>query len=59
MEYSKQYVVDLLHHAGLVQLAEQAARELPDPVDAEQLGAWETRHGIFLDDLISRRGGSP
>lgn len=59
MEYTRQYVVDLLHDAGLLQLAEQSKQELPDPVEAEQLATWETRHGIFLDDLISRRGGGP
>ena len=40
-------MVGLLHHAGLPQLADQAARELPDPVDSEQLEAWESRYGIF------------
>lgn len=59
MEYSRQYMIDLLQHAGLPQLAETAARELPDPVGSEQLEAWETQHGISRDDLISRFGGGP
>lgn len=59
MEHSRQYMIDLLHHAGLSQLAEQAARELPDPVDSEQLEKWETQHGISRDDLISQFGGGP
>ena len=59
MKYSRQYMIDLLHHAGLPELADQAARELPDPVDSEQLEAWEMQHGISRDDLISRFGGGP
>jgi hypothetical protein len=47
----------LLHHAELPQLADEAARELPDRMSAEQLEAWEMHHGISHDDLISSFGG--
>ena len=59
MEYTRQYMIDLLRHAGLPQLADKAAEELPDPIDAGRLEEWEVEHGISRDDLISRFGGSP
>ena len=52
-------MIDLLRHAGLPQLADKAAEELPDPIDAGRLEEWEVEHGISRDDLISRFGGSP
>jgi hypothetical protein len=44
---------------GYAQEADQAARELPDPVELEQLKAFGDRHGISRDELTSRMGGSP
>jgi len=49
MQYSRQHVIDLL----------QARRELPDPVDFDQLTAWGLRHGLTHDELVSQMGGSP
>ena len=57
--YSRQSVVHDLLRWGYQELADEALRELPDPVDEDQLDAWCTRHGISMDDLISRMGGSP
>jgi hypothetical protein len=59
MAESRQWVVDLLRRMGYAQEADEAARELPDPVDAEQLRAFGDRHGISRDELNSRMGGSP
>jgi len=39
--------------------AEEAARELPDPVDHEQLREFGDRHGISVTELTDRMGGSP
>jgi hypothetical protein len=58
-QYSRQHVIDLLNDLGYTQLAEEASRALPDPVDIDQLTAWGTQHGLSHDDLISRMGGSP
>jgi hypothetical protein len=58
-QFSRQYVVDVLRHAGWPDLAEEASRTLPDPVDATQLEAWGIQHGVSYDDLQSRFGGSP
>jgi hypothetical protein len=49
----------LLNRLGYTQLAEEASRVLPDPVDADQVSTWWMQHGLSRDDLISRMGGSP
>ncbi|HYJ74440.1 MAG TPA: hypothetical protein VEV65_02525 [Kineosporiaceae bacterium] len=59
MEYTRQELVELLHRAGLPEVADAAARELPDPVDLERLQTWALRRGISRDQLLSRLGGSP
>jgi hypothetical protein len=58
-QFSRQHVVDILRHAGWPDLADEAARTLPDPVDAAHLEAWGIQHGISYDILQSRFGGSP
>jgi hypothetical protein len=52
-------VVDVLRKAGLPRMAEEALRDLPDPVDSEQAAAWAVPYGINMGDLINRMGGSP
>jgi len=59
MQYSRQHVVDLLRRLGYAELADEASRVLPDPVDADRLAAWGMQHGLSHDDLIDRMGGSP
>jgi hypothetical protein len=58
-QYSRQHVVDLLRHAGWPELADEASRALPDPVDITQLEAWAIQHGVSYDTLKSRFGSSP
>jgi len=55
-QYSRQHVVDLLRQAGWSDLADEASRTLPDPVDVTQLEAWGIRHGVSVEDLMSRFG---
>jgi hypothetical protein len=52
-------VIDLLNRLGYAQLAQEASRVLPDPVDADKLATWGMQHGLTYDDLISQMGGSP
>jgi hypothetical protein len=59
MQYNRQHVIDLLHRLGHKELAEEAAKVLPDPVDADEVTTWAMKHGVSRDDLISRMGGSP
>jgi hypothetical protein len=58
-EYSRQYVVDEMNRLGYRDLADEASRDLPDPVEIYQLEAWCLQHGVTWDDVISRMGGSP
>ena len=58
-QYSRQYVVDELNRLGYRELAEEAARDLPDPVDINYLETWCIQHGLDMDELISEMGGSP
>ena len=59
MAHDRQWVVDSLRRVGLMQAAEDAARELPDPVTTEEVQQFADRHGISRDEVISRMGGSP
>ncbi len=59
MQYSRQHVVDMLRAAGLGEAADDALRELPDPVDSDFAQEWGMRRGITRDVLISQMGGSP
>jgi len=58
-QYSMTHVVDLLTRMGYADLAQEAARVLPDPVDINELSKWMFDHGVSRDDLISDMGGSP
>jgi len=59
MAVSRQWVIDLLRRIGYAQAADEAARELPDPVEIEQLKKFGDRHGISSDEITSGMGGSP
>ena len=59
MAHDRQWLVDSLRRIGLTQAAEDAARELPDPVSIEEIQKFADRHGIPKDEIISRMGGSP
>jgi hypothetical protein len=59
MSYSRQEIVANLRRTGYAELADEAERELPDPVDFEQVQAFLRPHGVSRDDIISGLGGSP
>ena len=59
LKLTRQYVVDLLRKAGLRDLAGEARRVLPDPVDQEQVSDWAAARGLYWDEIQSRMGGSP
>ena len=58
-EYSRQHVIDVLKTLRRPDLADEASRDLPDPVDVDQLVPWMLQHGLSRDEMISRMGGSP
>jgi hypothetical protein len=45
--------------AALLDVAEEALRTLPDPVEYNHAERFLGQYGITKDELISRRGGSP
>ena len=57
--WSRQRVVDELNRMGYTELAVEASRDLPDPVNINRLEEWCMEHGLSTDDVISRMGGSP
>jgi hypothetical protein len=59
MQVTRQDVVEVLRIAGLPELAAEAHRALPDPVEYNYAERFLARYGITKDELISRRGGSP
>jgi len=59
MEVRKQVVVDALRSRGFPQVADEAWRVLPDPVDLDQVAEFAEQQGISRDELISEMGGSP
>jgi hypothetical protein len=59
MQYPRQEIVRNLRRTGYGELADEALRVLPDPVDADQLAAFAQSHGVSRDDIISEMGGSP
>jgi hypothetical protein len=59
MQSSKQDVVDMLRRTGLADIADEAMRVLPDPVDLDHAAGILESYGVTMDELISRMGGSP
>jgi hypothetical protein len=59
VQLTRQHVIDVLHKAGLPDLAERALHDLPDPVDSDQVEAWAVQYGINVDELTNLMGGSP
>ena len=59
IQLPKQEVVAILRRAGAPEVADEANRSLPDPVDLDEAAEFAARYGITRDWLISRMGGSP
>jgi hypothetical protein len=59
MAVEKQWVIDTLRRAGYAHEADEAARVLPDPVEADELSKFGDQYGISMAELTSRMGGSP
>lgn len=58
-EYSRQEVVGVLQRCGFPDLADEALRVLPDPVDLDTLDKFAAPYDLTIDELVSRLGGSP
>lgn len=57
--YSRQEVARMLRRFGFPALADRASRELPDPVDVDQIETWGLRYGLTMAKVINHMGGSP
>jgi hypothetical protein len=55
----KQWFVHTLHRLGYTEAAEEAERELPDPVSLDEIRAFTDRYNISRDEVMSQMGGSP
>jgi hypothetical protein len=58
VQYTRQEVVRMLRKSGFGEVADEAMRDLPVPVDLDHVQDWR-QHGITRDVLISQMGGSP
>jgi hypothetical protein len=59
VQLSRQYVIDLLRRVGLSDMADAALRDLPDPVDRDEVAVWGGQWNVDMDYFINRMGGSP
>jgi hypothetical protein len=55
----KRWFVHTLRRLGYTEAAEEAERELPDPVSLEEVTKFADRYNISRDEVISQMGGSP
>ena len=59
MAQDKRWFVHTLRRLGYTEAAEEAERELPDPVSLEELEKFADRYNISRDEVMSQMGGSP
>ena len=59
MEVTKQHIADLLRQTGYAAVADEAIRDLPDPVELDRAEPSYQLYGITKDSMISQTGGSP
>ena len=59
MQRTKAEIVRVLRRAGMFELADKLAAQLPDYVDEDCLNRISSQHRVDLDVLTDRMGGSP
>ena len=60
MDYDRQWLIDMLRQLGQGQVADDAAREMPERFSRKELDDFALRHGVqSLDELTDLMGGSP
>ena len=57
-KYSRQHLASTLRRTGFPEVAEEALRVLPDPVDEHQIAAFLAPYEITMDELVNRMGGA-
>ena len=48
----------MLRRTGFPEVADEARRVLPDPIDDPQIAAFLAPYGVTMDELASRMGGT-
>jgi hypothetical protein len=56
MPYPRQHFASILRKTGFPEIADEALRVLPDPVDKDQIAAFLAPYGITKDEIASRMG---
>ena len=59
MPQDRQWFINTLRRLGYTEAAEEAERELPDPVSTDELIKFADRFNISRDEVMSQMGGSP
>lgn len=54
--YSRPHLASTLRKTGSPEIADEAPRVLPDPVDGDQIAAFLESHAMTVDKLVSRMG---
>jgi hypothetical protein len=58
MQYLLEHFASTLRRTGFPEVADEALRVLPDPVEGDRIAAFLTPYGITLDEIVSRMGGT-
>ena len=56
MPYPRQHFASILRKTGFPEIADEAVRVLPDPVDKDQIAAFLAPYAISMDELVSGMG---
>ena len=56
MPYSRQHYASILRKTGFPEIADEALRVLPDPVDKDQIAAFLAPYALSMDEIVSRMG---
>lgn len=59
MDLSLPQFIRALRRAGLPDVASAAIQTLPDPVGSKALDRFCAEHGLTMESLVERMGGSP
>lgn len=59
MQRTRAEILRVLRHAGMAQVADELAPQLPEVVDFDRDHALLERYHLDSDELMNRLGGSP
>jgi hypothetical protein len=59
MDLSRQHIVTVLRRTGMPDVADELLRDLPETADPKDVQRFCTAHGLSMQSLVERMGGSP